>query len=218
MKSKLIVAAGIIAGIAIFYYAVKEEPAPKTPPQKIDLSKLPKNSPLRSIMEAMNHIYPPSVKPESLPNPNSEGAALYREFCTRCHGLFNPKMHTVEEWKEISVAMFKRIDKLYNSMGMLLLMKQPTTSQRAKIVEYLTSHPLKHIDSNSVPEPESAGAKLFVRVCSQCHLLPDFSFHKGGEWKDVVARMRKNMHLMEKKPVSDEDSGAIIEYLARHSS
>jgi cytochrome c5 len=126
-------------------------------------------------------------------------------------------MRTPEEWREISVDMFKRTEKLYNTMGMLLLMKLPTIAERKAIVDYLTSHAMKAADLKALPEPDSAGAVLFSARCSQCHILPDPGFHKAAEWNGVLDRMRKNMRTMRKPVISDDEAGKISAYLQKHS-
>ncbi|MBC8286614.1 MAG: cytochrome c [Nitrospinae bacterium] len=40
-----------------------------------------------------------------MPEPESPGARLYQERCTRCHGLPSPKRHTSEQWGHLLVMM-----------------------------------------------------------------------------------------------------------------
>jgi hypothetical protein len=216
VKNKIWAGIGIVTVIVLFVTAIWQEPPPPAPKPKV-VKKNKEETPMDRMMEAMGHIYPPSINPASLPEPNGEKAALYKKFCTRCHGLFNPNMRTAEEWRDVLVDMFKRTDKLYNTMGMILFMKLPTPTERQAITDYLTSHGLKKIEQKSLPEPGSPDTILFSTVCSQCHSLPDMTLHKGAEWRDVVERMRKNMRLMQKRVISADEAVRITGYLGKHS-
>ena len=45
------------------------------------------------------------------------------------------------------------------------------------------------VGSLDIPEPASAGARLTVRYCVQCHYLPNPAMHTADRWKSVVERM-----------------------------
>jgi hypothetical protein len=42
---------------------------------------------------------------QSIPEPESPGASLYRERCTMCHGLPGVTRHTPEQWDQLLVMM-----------------------------------------------------------------------------------------------------------------
>ena len=42
---------------------------------------------------------------QTIPEPESPGARLYKERCTKCHGLPGPKRHTAEQWNHLLVMM-----------------------------------------------------------------------------------------------------------------
>lgn len=80
-----------------------------------------------------------------------------------------------------------------------------------------------------LPEPRSAGARLAVAYCTQCHHLPSPAMHDGARWPAVVERMLPRMHgrgnlgplmrdLMEgvRAPTSDEVR-TLTGYLQRHA-
>jgi cytochrome c5 len=52
------------------------------------------------------------------------------------------------------------------------------------------------IDPALLPEPQSQGALLLVRYCSQCHNLPGPGTHTADEWPAVVERMNRRMQMM----------------------
>ena len=69
----------------------------------------------------------------------------------------------------------------------------------------------------SLPEPNSAGAKLIKKYCSNCHGAPMPGVHKQNEWRNVVYRMnirRKKRALGE---IPEVDFDAIVFYMEKHS-
>ncbi len=52
------------------------------------------------------------------------------------------------------------------------------------------------IDPALLPEPQSQGALLLARYCSQCHNLPGPGTHTAEEWPAVVERMNRRMQMM----------------------
>lgn len=49
------------------------------------------------------------------------------------------------------------------------------------------------IEPHQLPEPQSAGARLAVRYCVQCHHLPNPQMHSADRWKTIVERMNWRM-------------------------
>ncbi len=47
----------------------------------------------------------------------------------------------------------------------------------------------RSVEPQSLPEPNSTGARLAVRYCIQCHYLPNPRMHAAPKWKPVVERM-----------------------------
>ena len=45
----------------------------------------------------------------------------------------------------------------------------------------------------SLPDPDSKGANLESKYCSQCHAPPSPSIHTAKEWSDVTTRMRSHI-------------------------
>ena len=42
---------------------------------------------------------------QTIPEPESPGARLFKQRCTQCHGLPGPKRHTAEQWGGLLVMM-----------------------------------------------------------------------------------------------------------------
>ena len=38
---------------------------------------------------------------QTVPEPESPGALLFKDRCTQCHGLPSPKRHTPEQWAQL---------------------------------------------------------------------------------------------------------------------
>lgn len=71
---------------------------------------------------------------------------------------------------------------------------------------------------HKIPEPESAGGKVFSQFCGNCHAPPRIKSHKADEWKNVIERMqthrlKKAYHLL-----SDEEKHTLLIYLQKHST
>ncbi|MEW5862845.1 MAG: hypothetical protein AB1773_04525 [Pseudomonadota bacterium] len=80
-----------------------------------------------------------------------------------------------------------------------------------------------------LPEPDSRGAKLTLRYCTQCHNLPNPAMHHAAKWPPIVERMVLRMRgkgnlgkLMAEmmagvEAPDDDDKEALIAYLRRHA-
>lgn len=85
------------------------------------------------------------------------------------------------------------------------------------------------LDPPQLPEPNSAGARLVVAYCVQCHHLPNPAMHDAVRWKSVVARMvwrmeghgnlgkvMQDMMAEVKAPTAPEQS-TLLRYLQKHA-
>ncbi len=63
-------------------------------------------------------VPPPPPKPRVIPmgfgaeqlrDQTSPGAIVFIKTCAQCHGLPNPKMHTRDEWPQVTHAMLNRL-------------------------------------------------------------------------------------------------------------
>lgn len=77
------------------------------------------------------------------------------------------------------------------------------------------------IDRSILPEPQSDGARLLARYCSQCHNFPGPGMHTATEWPAVVARMvrrdRSMAGMMGVVAPGEEQVRAISDYLVAHA-
>lgn len=176
-------------------------------------------NPMRDMMQwMMPDLVPPGVIPENLPDPNSKEAELLVYYCTQCHNLPGPSMHTAEEWPRIARRMFRRMSMMSGRGGMCMMMniEMPSPEDQQTILTYLQSHALKSISPHTLPSPESKGAAFFKEFCSQCHALPDPTVHSAKEWPPVVEKMRGYMQAMDKNVITKEEEKEIGSYLKSH--
>lgn len=158
----------------------------------------------------------PGISPDRLPDPDSDGARLYVFYCTQCHVLPNPSMHTAAEWPQVADRMFYRMYRMYRRgmMGMMMMgVAFPSPGDRREIVDYLEAHAFKPLPPGKVPSPDTQGAALFREACSRCHGLPDPSAHTAGQWPAVVKRMLSYMESSGMTPPSGKQEKEILGYL-----
>ena len=96
---------------------------------------------------------------------------------------------------------------------MMMEVKAPSSQEEEVLLEYLKGHAMKALAPGIVPSPDSPNAALFQRTCSRCHALPDPNLHTADEWPGVVERMRKNMEIMGKTAITDQQRDGLVEYL-----
>jgi uncharacterized membrane protein YfcA len=84
------------------------------------------------------------------------------------------------------------------------------------------------IEPRNLPEPSSAGARLTVRYCVQCHNLPNPQMHTRSRWQSVVERMVWRMRgngnmgtvmrdmMGEVKAPTDAEAQTLLRYLESH--
>lgn len=85
-----------------------------------------------------------------------------------------------------------------------------------------------NIEPQQLPEPQSAGARLTVRYCVQCHHLVNPAMHTAEKWPLIVARMlprmqgRGNLGVVMQDLMAGvaaptrEEARTIAAYLSRH--
>ncbi len=75
--------------------------------------------------------------------------------------------------------------------------------------------------ASSLPAPDSEGAKLVSRYCTQCHAQPSPRLHTASEWEAVVSRMENNMKNFRKRDwrgveiPSNAEMKDILEYMQK---
>ncbi|GAB4389475.1 MAG: hypothetical protein Kow0025_15030 [Thermodesulfovibrionales bacterium] len=81
------------------------------------------------------------------------------------------------------------------------------------------------ISPAELPEPGSAGARLYAHFCARCHALPKPTLHTAAEWPAVAERMFYRMYASCRGPMMGmmppgfplpEERAEIVRYLSAH--
>jgi len=68
-----------------------------------------------------------------------------------------------------------------------------------------------------VLEPDSDGAKVFVKYCSDCHAPPRPAVHVAEEWPNVLYRMQERRRMKAYSLMSQEEVAVLTGYLQKHA-
>lgn len=162
---------------------------------------------------------PPGIEPEKLPESQSSGAKLLAQYCTQCHSLPSPGMHSAQVWQSVVERMNQRMRMMSsrNMMGMMHDIDAPTGGELEMLITYLKKNAQKPIDKSQYEDLNSLAGRSFEAVCSQCHVLPDPKQHTVDEWPAVVQRMKQNMTIMGKSVPDDKAVEMILGFLQKHA-
>ncbi len=173
---------------------------------------------MREMMQnMMGDMLPPPMDPALLPDPNSQGARLLKRFCTQCHYLPGPGMHTATEWPAVEERMDRRMQMMSRHGMMTGKIEAPDKQEMATILDYLRAHAQKPLAARLAPALETPAGKAFRDVCSQCHALPDPRQHTAKKWPGVVERMKRYMKSMGKQVPDDKTLREILGFLQRNA-
>jgi cytochrome c5 len=81
----------------------------------------------------MGDQLPPAIKEADLPEPESRGARLVARYCTRCHDLPSPALHTSSEWPKVLARMDKHVEMMAGMSGI----PKPSQEERETLLHYL---------------------------------------------------------------------------------
>jgi cytochrome c5 len=154
---------------------------------------------------------PTTITPADLPDPQSQGAQYVVRFCSRCHGIPSPAMHSATDWPGVTRRMWlrmARIDPVY-------AIPVPEVGDELVILQYLTDHALKVSTANL---PDFPGRQAFETTCAECHELADPRQHSPGDWFVVVRRMNEHMRAILGQELSAAEIREIVLYLERAST
>jgi cytochrome c5 len=179
---------------------------------------------MMDMMEMMRRMPKKGVKPEDLPDAGSEDARVYTEFCSMCHPLPNPRMHSAKEWKAVVARMIPRIQMMGTMMegsegsgGMMMNARPMTREEIHAVLRYLEEHGLTALSEGDIRGLTTKDAETFKEVCSRCHDLPDPKQFTQEEWPGIVAAMKENMMDMEVPLPSPEEEEQILQFLRESS-
>jgi mono/diheme cytochrome c family protein len=76
-----------------------------------------------------------SISPHRLPSPDSQGALLFKDRCSQCHGLPDPGRHTAKEWP----AIVEKMRRYMQTMNKKVVIE----NEAKEIVSYLSRYAQK---------------------------------------------------------------------------
>lgn len=171
---------------------------------------------MREMMrEMMRGVVPSTITPDELPDPQGRGAGLLTAYCTQCHALPSPRMHSAGEWPVVVARMMMRMRMMSRMPMMAGDISAPTADEEAALLDYLKAHGLREASPAMIGRSQAAGAQTFASVCSRCHALPDPAQHTPDEWSGVVERMQRNKQEMGKPPMTQDEQREIVDFLRR---
>ena len=172
---------------------------------------------MRTMMQQMmGNVLPPGIDPALLPQPHSAGARLLERYCTQCHRLPGPGMHTAPEWPNVIDRMDQRM-RMMQHMSMMGPVAVPNRVELDTITVYMQKFAQVPIDPAKYPDLNTAAGEPFRATCARCHALPDPVQHTAGEWPAVVARMQHNMTVMGRAVPDQTALSEIIAFLQQHA-
>ncbi len=171
------------------------------------------------MKDMMGAQLPPGIEPQKLPEPQLNGAKLLVQYCSQCHDLPGPGMHSAQAWPSVVERMNQRMQMMSgrNMMGMMHDIQAPEGRELEVLIAYLQKHAQKPIDKSQYEDLNSTAGRSFDMICSQCHALPDPKQHTGDEWPTVIQRMVENMKSMGKSVPDEKTVETILGFLQKHA-
>ena len=159
-----------------------------------------------------------AIDEKALPEAGSKASRLYRDTCTYCHDLPDPRSHDPWQW----VFVVDRMEDRIKAMGRMMRKGMMGRGMRgilwdedikADILGYLKRHAFQGMVPESLPDIPTKGAKIFKERCAECHTLPDPSMHVPKVWEYVVGKMQQFQKMMDIPVMSEEEVEEVLEYL-----
>ncbi|MBT8419253.1 MAG: hypothetical protein KJO08_00165 [Gammaproteobacteria bacterium] len=109
------------------------------------------------VCEVHKDKLPSDLTAESLPDPQSPGAALLNQYCTQCHNLPGPGRHTAPEWREVTSEMFRLMDASHRFGGLMGRVEIMRSPEQEILLAYLERH-----SAPSANRKEPADSRLWL--------------------------------------------------------
>jgi len=126
----------LIIGLVLLLTGVTGLLAIRSDPMPMGDMRMIQGTMKEMMKRMMGDQLPPGINAADLPDPQSQGARLLTRYCTQCHDLPSPTLHTSGEWPKVFARMNQRM-KMMSRMGSIL---NPTDQQRSVILSYLRLH------------------------------------------------------------------------------
>ncbi len=156
-------------------------------------------------------VIPFGLTADQLPDPQSKGAALFASYCSQCHNLPSPRMHSTGDWP---MRFEKMMDHALLMAGASSDVKIPVDKEKKEIVSYLEKNGFRGLPANS---PLRGEPQVFNVIwhCSVCHDVPDPDQFSAKEWGKIVDRMNIYRKKQGREEMNNTDRKAVINFLAK---
>lgn len=156
-------------------------------------------------------VIPFGVAASQLPDPQSKGATLFASYCSQCHNLPSPRMHSTDDWP---TRFEKMMDHAVLMAGTSSDIKLPADKEKGEIVAYLVKSGFKGLPADSPLRGEYQVFNI-IWFCSVCHAVPDPGQHPAKEWARIVDRMNGFRKKQGRDEMSSSDREAVISFFAK---
>lgn len=137
--------------------------------------------------------------------PDTLGANLYGETCTKCHDLPDVKSHNAWQWEYVVDRMEWYIDKGEVEVDW-------NESVRTAITRFLMDN--SNEEEAVLPSTPVVGAKLYKSECGACHPAPSPKTHSMQVWPNVIDKMQYiKSEFFSQRHISEESIDEIMAYL-----
>ena len=127
--SHLLMSIVVLLSVISACAADKEETPPPSPPLPV--------MPMQGYMMGPG-MMGPGIREQVVPEPQSAGAKLVKQYCTQCHGLPSPAQHTADAWPAVVARMQGHMRETSNSGTMPIRIPSPSTIK--EVIDYLQKH------------------------------------------------------------------------------
>jgi len=184
----------------------------------------------RAVASLGTGLPPSGFEISDLPEPGSTGPGLLHAYCTQCHWLPTPRMHSADEWPILLRRMVLRMQVLEHRVSGPLLDRVggesleasvmyrslPSEAEMDTLTAYLTRNALPVAAPGELPATEEAA--YFVDECSRCHETPSPAAHTAAAWDSLLLRMQDNMRAMRVDTLNARRMDRIRTFLEAHAS
>ena len=160
-------------------------------------------------------VIPKGMNPDDLPDAGSRGATMLTLYCTQCHDLPTPAMHSAAEWQEVLTRMDSYLQS--NQRGLLSRAMMPSKKDWGTLSVYFKENAQIPLNPDHYADIKSPAGQAYLATCSQCHETPSPDSHTEKEWPRVVLRMEANMVSAKREKPNAETRTLIISFLQTHS-
>ena len=163
---------------------------------------------------------PGGLTARELPDAKSKGAQLFASYCSKCHDLPSPRMHSSSDWPI-------RFEKMLGHAVMIAgtapdSKMMPADKEKAAILSYLQTNGFVGLAAYAplLTEPDGFNVAWY---CSSCHAVPDpVQFRAidatqltAKEWGLIVDRMNTYRKKQGREIMSDSDKNSIVDFYAK---